>query len=152
MNMCEDFLVDKAKISRIIKRVREINPKIRIATTVLRPYPLGSIKNKNVFFTSTAPDEALPFLKKYLEEKYGCHVKGVSNHLSIRPLLIKELKALKGVDLVLTELKAAAIAVAAKEAKKIGLNTVLMDNIAVIVDKGGDVKNLEKEISGLLGK
>jgi cyclic 2,3-diphosphoglycerate synthase len=152
INMCEDFLTDQTKISRIIKRIRSINPKVRIATTVLRPLPFRSIKNKNVFFTSTAPDKALPFLMKYLEEKYGCRVKGVSNHLSVRPLLIKELKALKGVDLVLTELKAAAIAVAAKEAKKIGLNTVLMDNIAVVVDKGGDVKNLEKEIADLMKK
>ena len=53
-------------------------------------------------------------------------------------------------DIVVTELKAAAIAVAAKEAKKIGLDTVLMDNIPIIVNKGGDVKNLEKEIKNLM--
>jgi len=152
LNMCEDFLATQEKITRIIRKIRSINPKVKIATTVLRPLPFQSIKGKKVFFTSTAPDEALPFLKKYMEKNFGCQVKAMSNHLSIRPLLIKELKALKGVDLVLTELKAAAIAVAAKEAKKIGLNTVLMDNIAVIVKKGGDVKNLEKEIAGLLKK
>lgn len=152
LNMCEDFMADQVKISNIIKRIRSINPKVRIATTVLRPQPFGSIKNKNVFFASTAPNEALPLLKKYMEDKFGCKVKAISNNLSVRPLLIKELKALKGVDIVVTELKAAAIAVVAKEAKKIGLDTVLMDNIPVIVNKGGDVKDLEKEIMGLIKK
>jgi cyclic 2,3-diphosphoglycerate synthetase len=152
LNMCEDFLVSQSKIDHLIRRIHSINPKARVATTVLRPRPLQSIKGKKVFFTSTAPDEALSFLKGYLEKQYGCTVKGMSNHLSVRPLLIQEMKAMKGVDLVLTELKAASIAVAAKEAKKMGLTTVLMDNIATVIDKGGVVMDLEKEIARLLKK
>ena len=46
----------------------------------------------------------------------------------------------------------AAIAVVAKEARKVGLDTVLMDNHPVIVNKGGDVKDLEKEIRKMMGK
>jgi cyclic 2,3-diphosphoglycerate synthetase len=152
LTMCEDFLVSQSKIDRVIRRIRSVNPKVRIATTVLRPYPLGSIKGKKIFFANTAPKKALPFLKKYLEENYHCKVQAISSNLSVRPLLMKELKALKGVDLMLTELKAAAIAVAAKEAKKVGLDTVLMDNHPVVVDKGGDVKDLEKEIENMMRK
>ncbi len=150
LNMCEDFLVSDRKIKSILHRIREIHPGVRIATTVLRPKPLSSIKGKNVFFTTTAPQKAIAFLKKYLEKTYQCHIKGVSNNLSVRPLLIEELKNLKGIDCVATELKAAAIAVVAKESERMGLQTVLMDNEVQIVDKGGNVKNLKKEILGLL--
>jgi cyclic 2,3-diphosphoglycerate synthetase len=150
LTMCEDFLTSQSKISRIIRRIRSINPKVKIATTVLRPYPLGSVKGKKILLATTAPKKALPFLKKYLEQHYHCRVKAISPNLSDRPLLIKDLQALKeGVDLVLTELKAAAIAVVAKEAVKMGLDTVLMDNRLMVVDKGGDVENLEKEIKNL---
>jgi len=146
LNMCEDFLVSDTKIKQIIRRIREIKPKMLIATTVLRPKPLSSLKGKNVFLALTAPDKALPFLKNYIEKKYHCKVKGMTNHLSVRPLLLKELKNLKNIDVVATELKAAAIAVVAKEDVKLGLETAFLDNIIVSVNKGGNVKNLKKEI------
>lgn len=152
LTMCEDFLASQSKINRVIRFIRRINPSVRIATTVLRPFPLGSIKGKNIFLATTAPKKTLPFLKKYLEKTYDCKIKGISANLANRKKLLKELKSIKNVDLVLTELKAAAIAVAAKEAKKAGLNTVLMDNHPVIANKGGDIKNLEKEIRRLVGR
>ncbi|MCF7830690.1 2,3-diphosphoglycerate synthetase [Candidatus Gracilibacteria bacterium] len=153
LNMCEDFLVDNAKIKRIIHRIREIKPRIRIATTVLRPKPISfSLKGKKVFLALTAPNKALPFLKTYLEKKYHCKVKGMTNNLSVRPLLIKELKKLKNIDVVATELKAAAIAIVAKEDIKLGLNTVFLDNIIMTVNKGGNVKDLKKEILGMVKK
>ena len=42
--------------------------------------------------------------------------------------------------------EAAAIAIVAKESEKMGLKTVLMDNEVHVVDKGGNVTNLKKEI------
>ncbi|MBI5412080.1 2,3-diphosphoglycerate synthetase [Candidatus Peregrinibacteria bacterium] len=152
LTMCENFLTDQKKINRVIQRIRQINAAIPIATTVLRPFPLEPIRGKKVFLACTAPQEALPFLKKYLEKTYGCRVEGISNHLSVRPILLRELRGLKNTDLMLTELKAAAIAVAAKEAKKKGLNTVLMDNHMVVVKKGGNVPDLKKTIAQLLKK
>ncbi|MCF7917605.1 2,3-diphosphoglycerate synthetase [Candidatus Gracilibacteria bacterium] len=150
VNMCEDFLVSERKLKSILHRIREINPNVRIATTVLRPKPLAPIKGKRVFLTTTAPEKALPFLEKYLEKTYACHITGISNNLSVRPLLIKDLKKIKKGDIVATELKAAAIAVVAKESRKLGLSTVLMDNIPLVVDRGGNVKNLKKEILKLV--
>lgn len=152
LTMCEDFLTTQSKINRLIRHIRKINPKAKIATTVLRPFPLSPIKGKKIFLAMTAPKEAIPFLKRYLEKTYGCKITGVSTNLSNRKLLYKELKGLKGVDLVMVELKAAAIAVVAKEAKKAGLNTVLMDNHPTLANKGGDVKDLTKEIRKLMGK
>jgi cyclic 2,3-diphosphoglycerate synthetase len=153
LNMCEDFLVSDSKLKKLIRKIRKVNPKARIATTVLRPFPFGSLKGKKVMLCTTAPKEALKFLKSYLEKTHQCKVVAMSENLSVRPELIKDLKAnLKKADVLLTEHKAASIAVAAKEAKKLGIKVVLMDNIATIVDKGGDVKDLEKEIAGLLKK
>lgn len=152
LTMCEDFLTSQSKINRVIRRIRSINPTVKIATTVLRPYPLKSIEGKTIFLTMTAPKKALPFLKKYLEKHYKCKIKAISPNLSDRMLLKKELKALKGVDLAMTELKAAAIAIVAKEAKKAGLETILMDNRFMVVDKGGDVLDLEAEIKILMTK
>ena len=146
LTMCEDFLVSQAKIDKIIKRIREVNPKTRIATSVLRPKPLASIEGKNVFLATTANSEVLSTLKKYLEKEFGCRIRGITRNLSDRPKLIEDLKAIGKVDVVLTELKAAAIAIVAKEARKQGLETILLDNIPTLVNRGGDVKNLEKEI------
>jgi cyclic 2,3-diphosphoglycerate synthetase len=152
LTMCEDFLVTQAKIDKIIKRIREVHPTVRIATSVLRPKPLASIKGKNIYLATTANPEALPTLKKYIEKEFGCRIRGITRNLSDRQKLIKDLKSMGKVDLVLTELKAAAIAIVAKEAHKLGIDTVLLDNIPTLVAKGGDVKNLEKEIMGLLKK
>lgn len=150
VNMCEEFLVNDKKLKSILDSIRAIKPNVRIATTVLRPKPLSPVKGKNIFLTTTAPTKAVPFLKLYLEKKYQCTIKGMSNNLSVRPKLIEELKKIKNVDLVATELKAAAIAVVAKESEKLGLKTVLMDNDVVIVNRGGNVKNLKQEILSLI--
>lgn len=152
LTMCEDFLATQSKIDNILHRIREINPRARIATTVLRPKPLSPLKGKKVFLATTAEGEAVSAITQHLEKDFGCQIVGVTRNLSNRPKLIEDLKALKKGDVVLTELKAAAIAIVAKEAKKMGLKTVLMDNLPTLVDKGGDVKNLEKEILGLLKK
>lgn len=150
LTMCEDHLVSQAKIDRIIRQIRKVHPKARIATTVLRPKPLSSIRDKDVFWATTASPEAIPALRRFIETKFGCRIRGVTSNLSDRSKLLRDLRGLKKADLVLTELKAAAISVVAKEARKRGLETVLMDNIPKLVDKGGDVTDLEKEILGLL--
>jgi len=152
LTMCEDFLASRSKINQVIRHIRQINPKARIATSVLRPKPLASIKGKTVFLATTADPKALPHLKKYLEKNFGCRIRGVTHNLSDRPKLIGDLKRMGKVDLVLTELKAAAIAVVAKEARKRGIDTVLLDNIPTLVDKGGDVKDLEREILDMMKK
>lgn len=154
LNMCENFLVDQKKITRVIKRIRAIKPGVRIATAVIRPYLREKVKGKKIFLITTAPKEVMPLITKHLEKNYECKVVGSSHNLSIRPLLIKDLKALKksGANVVVTELKAAAIAVAVKEATKAGLPTVLLDYETVAVKKGGDVLDLKKEVKRMFKK
>ncbi len=153
INMCEDFLVTKSKIANLIQYIRNIKPKVKIATTVLRPSLIGTqtLTGKNIFLATTADPKVLPFLKKIIEKKYGCRVKSMTHHLAVRPTLKKEIaKALPHVDFAVTEVKAAAIAVVAREAFNIGLPTIFMDNILQVVSKGGNIKNIEQEILSLV--
>ena len=70
----------------------------------------------------------------YLEDSYGCEVVGTTAHLSNRPLLRQDMeKYMDKVDVMLTELKAAAVDVAPKDAIAHGLEVVYCDNIPVAI-------------------
>ena len=71
-------------------------------------------------------------LVEYLEENFGCEVVGTTSHLSNRPLLREDMqKYMDKADVMLTELKAAAVDVATKDAIAHGLEVVYCDNIPV---------------------
>ncbi|HML06388.1 MAG TPA: 2,3-diphosphoglycerate synthetase, partial [Methanobacterium sp.] len=102
--------------------------------------PLESVENKNILFATTAPDSIKDVLINHLEENYGCKVIGTTPHLSNRPLLQKDIeKYIDKVDIMLTELKAAAVDVATKDALEAGLGVVYCDNIPTVCSeiKGG---------------
>lgn len=148
LTMCEEPMATKEKITYIEDFIKEINPKAKIISTVFRPKPLGDIKNKKVLFATTAPDAIKDTLSDYLEKEYGCKIVGTTSHLSNRPLLKKDLEKYFGdVDIVLTELKAAAIDVVTKESLDLGLDVVFCDNIPVVIDYTyPDLKNSVLEI------
>ncbi len=77
----------------------------------------------------------LPKLSAYLEQRHDCEVVGASPHLSDRTLLREDMEVARGAyDLLLTELKAAAIDVVASAGEEAGVPTVLCDNVPVPVD------------------
>lgn len=89
-----------------------------------------------MLFATTAPKVVVGKLVNYLESKYGCDVVGVTPHLSNRPLLRRDLKKyINKADLMLTELKAAAVDVATRVAIEAGLDVVYCDNIPVVIDE-----------------
>jgi cyclic 2,3-diphosphoglycerate synthetase len=117
-------------LRRLKKSVKDITPEAEVISTVFRPKPLEDIENKNVLFATTAPDSIKDVLVTYLEEHYGCKVVGTTSHLSNRPLLQKDIeKHINEADIMLTELKAAAVDVATKDALEAGLGVVYCDNI-----------------------
>ncbi|WP_409201072.1 2,3-diphosphoglycerate synthetase [Methanobrevibacter sp. DSM 116169] len=135
ITMCEEPIANKEKIDYIVKLVHEINPNAKVIATVFRPKPLGDIKDKKVLFATTAPDEIKEVLSFYLESEYGCKVIATTSHLSDRPLLKKDLNEyIDDVDIVLTELKAAAVDVVTKESIEMGLDVVYCDNIPIVCD------------------
>jgi cyclic 2,3-diphosphoglycerate synthetase len=133
--MCEEPMSTPKKIQAIEEFMGEINPDAKIISTVFRPKPLGDISNKNVLFATTAPDEIKDVLVNHLEENYNCKVVGTTPHLSNRPLLQKDIeKYIDKADVMLTELKAAAVDVATKDSLEAGLEVVYCDNIPIAIN------------------
>ena len=102
---------------------------------MFRPKPLDDISGKKVLFATTAPEEVKDKLVNYLETNYNCEVVGTTAHLSNRPLLREDMKKFMAhADVMLTELKAAAVDVATKDAIAAGLEVVYCDNIPVAIN------------------
>ncbi len=139
---------NRDKVEQLEKAVRQLNPRAMISEVILRPEPMGNIQGKKIVFTSTAPREALEkIIVPYLEEKYKCEIVGFSPWLSNRPKLRRDLeKYLPKAEMLVTELKAAAVDVATRMAVQRGLPVVYVNNIPITV--GGDV-DLEKGIKEL---
>ena len=129
-------------LSSLVSHVRGLRPDARIALIEFRPAPAGDVREKKVYFTTTAPPPTGPSLVASLEERQGCSVVGVSHRLSDRSGLAEDLDAAPAYDVLLTELKAAAIDVAAKSARERGAEVILSDNRAETVGGDGELKDL----------
>lgn len=135
LTMCEEPMCDSEKIAKIEDFVSEVNPDATVISTVFRPKPLADISGKKVLFATTAPEGVKDKLVDYLESKYDCEVIGTTAHLSNRPLLRQDMETyMDKAEVMLTELKAAAVDVATKDALAAGLEVVYCDNIPVSID------------------
>lgn len=148
VTMCEEPVADESKVRMIKESILKLKPEIKIALTIFRPQPLGKIEGKRVFLASTAKEEILDKLKEYIENEYDCEVKGTSGNLSRRTKLRRELKTgLNGVDVLLTEIKAASIDIAASTAREKGVDIVFLHNRPLLL--GGNIEDIEKSIMSL---
>lgn len=120
--------------------IQGIDAGVHVVRTVFRPRPLGDVEGRRVFFCSTAPEEASPVLRRHLEETQGCEVVGMSHHLSDRAALDADLRAAPAHDVLLTEVKAAAVDVAATLALEGGREVVFADNEPIPVDGSDDLR------------
>jgi len=118
------------------KSVRGSAPGARVVHTVFRPSPLESIAGRRVFFVTTAPASARGLLVGHLEREHGCTIVGTSHHLASRPELAADLEGAEGADVVLVELKAAAVDCVARFALERGIGVTFCDN--QVVTTGGD--------------
>ena len=116
--------------------VRGVAPGIRVARIELRPFPLEPVSGRTVFYITTAPASAIDFMAGHLEQEHGCKVVGTSAHLAHRPKLAEDLERAGEAEVVLVELKAAAVDLAARFALERGLEVVFCDNR--VVSLGGD--------------
>ena len=136
LTMCEEPMADDEKIKNIEEFVNEMNPDAAVISTVFRPKPLGDITGKKVLFATTAPEGVKDKLVDYLERNYDCKIIGTTAHLSNRPLLRQDMeKYMDKAEVMLTELKAAAVDVATKDAIAAGLEVVYCDNIPVTINE-----------------
>jgi cyclic 2,3-diphosphoglycerate synthetase len=98
-----------------------------------------------VYLTTTAPPEAASKQAKHLEEVYGCRVVGVSTRLADRRGLIEDIEAAGEFDILVTELKAAAVDVASDRAGRRGAEVVFADNRPVTTGGDGELTDLLRE-------
>ena len=138
ITMAEEPFASPHEIQELSERIKWINGDIVIINTIFRPHPLKSIRGKKVFLVSTAPEEAGTLLQDYLEEHEGCAVVGRSHHLSDRRYLEEDLIRGAGeAEILLTELKAAAVEVVAHFARDKVKEIVYFHNVPVTV--GGEM-------------
>jgi cyclic 2,3-diphosphoglycerate synthetase len=133
ITMAEEPFASSPKIQELGERIKWINGDIVVLNTIFRPHPLKSISDKRVFLVATAPEEAGALLEDYLEKEEGCELVGTSHHLSDRRRLDEELQGAGDAEVLLTELKAAAVDTVTRYARDNGKEVVYFHNRPVPV-------------------
>ena len=141
VTMCEEILVSSEKLRKLIDGVCSINPEVKVVKTVFRPRPLGELRERKVFLTSTAPPAAIGGIQRHLEQEYGAGIVGASANLADRKRLAADLAGAREAEVLLTELKAAGVDTVSLFAKENNKELVYLENLPVAVD--GDSLDVE---------
>jgi cyclic 2,3-diphosphoglycerate synthetase len=120
----------------------------RVVVTDLLPSPLADVAGRRAFVATTAPLGVAERQVAHLEQAHGVSVTGWSPHLADRARLNADLDAADEYEVLLTELKAAAVDVAAARALARGAEVVFLDNRAHVVD-GRDLGEAIVELQDL---
>jgi cyclic 2,3-diphosphoglycerate synthase len=126
-------------LSALKSHVRRAGNDARIIVTDFKPMPLGEVRGRSVFFTTTAPGAAAARQVDHLESAYGCRVMGWSARLADRAGLAEDMDGTQDYEVLLTELKAAAVDVACERAIARGAEVVFVDNRAEAVEGPADL-------------
>ncbi len=125
-------------LSALTSHLRDALGGSRYVVTDFQPLPLVDVRGRNAFFATTAPGPVAARQVRHLEEA-GCRIVGWSARLADRAGLAEDLEAAEGYDVLLTELKAAAVDVAAEAALDRGADVVFVDNRATVVEGDADL-------------
>jgi cyclic 2,3-diphosphoglycerate synthase len=129
-------------LSALYPLARRLHAGIRVAVAELHPVPLSDVRGKDAFFATTSHRELAGRLADQLERTAGCRVVSYSANLADRRALERDLAAAPPYEVLLTELKAAAIDVAARRALEAGAEVVFVDNRPKTAGGDGDVEQL----------
>jgi cyclic 2,3-diphosphoglycerate synthase len=111
--------------------IHGVRPDVPVMTAALEPESTVPVAGRSVFVATTAPDPIAPVIEQALLGA-GADRAIVSTSLADRDRLAAALAALDGVDLVLTELKAAAVDVVVGHAEALGIEVGLLHNRPVV--------------------
>lgn len=136
ITMAEEPFASSPRIQELNERIKRIKGDLVIAKTIFRPHPLKSIRDRRVFLVSTAPEQAGALLEDHLRKKEGCEPVGRSHLLSDRRALEADLEGAEDAEVLLTELKAAAVDTVARYARERGKEIVYFHNAPVA--EGGE--------------
>ncbi|HEX6131594.1 MAG TPA: 2,3-diphosphoglycerate synthetase [Actinomycetota bacterium] len=114
--------------------------------TDFHPVPLADVRDRDAFFATTAPGAVAAHQVARLEAEAGCRVVGWSARLADRAGLVEDLEGADPYDVLLTELKAAAVDVAADRALARGADVVFVDNRAEVVEGPADLDTVLGEV------
>jgi cyclic 2,3-diphosphoglycerate synthetase len=129
-------------LTRLTSHVHRLKPDARIVVTDFRPVPLGDVRGRKVYFATTAPPAVGPALASHLEEAFGCVVVGRTHRLANRAGLAEDLEEAPPFEVLVTELKAAAIDVAADRAMDRRAEVIFADNRAITLGGDGELPEL----------
>jgi cyclic 2,3-diphosphoglycerate synthase len=136
-------------LSALQSLVRRLRPHMRVAVAELQPVALSDVSGKDAFFATTAGPGPAERLSEQLQRTSGCRVVKVSSKLADRAGLEADLASAPPFDVLLTELKAAAVDVAARRAVERGAEVAFVDNRPASVGGDGDVDDLLRDVVGL---
>ena len=142
ITMAEDGLAHGALAEAFQELVR---PSVPIVRVVLRPRPLGDVRGRRIAYFGTAPAARHDLIASHLAAAYGADVAHVSGRLGDREALRTELAGLDA-ELLVVEVKAAAIDVVAEEAARLGIPVLLAANDIVPL---ADEPSLDVELERL---
>ncbi|MEX0991535.1 MAG: 2,3-diphosphoglycerate synthetase [Actinomycetota bacterium] len=128
-------------LSPLTSHVTRWHADARLVVTDFEPHPSGDVKGKTVFLATTAPEAVAERHVAHLEAETGCRVVGRSAHLADRARLREDMDRTAGYQVLLTELKAAAVDVACRTAIDAGAEVVFMENRAVAIEGERDVES-----------
>jgi cyclic 2,3-diphosphoglycerate synthetase len=138
--MASEPTVSTQALSALSSSIDELARGVAQVKTVFRPAPRESVVGRSVFYATTAPVAAGGSIRGHLEEAHGARVVGISHHLADRSALETDLDQAEGTyEVLVTELKAAAVDVATRKALEAGAAVVYADNLPVSVD--GDLSS-----------
>ncbi len=149
ITMSEEPFATSRKIQELRERIEWISGDIVVLNTIFRPHPLKPIRGRKVFLVATAPVEAGELLEGHLRDVEGCELVGSSFSLSRRDRLVSDLEGAYDAEVVLTELKAAAVDVVAEYARSKGKELVFFHNVPLPC---GDEAGLEEFFEAIWDK
>ena len=135
----------EAGAGAVLEPIRRLAPGTPVVETVLRPTPLEPVAGRRVFYVTTASPKAGDTLVAHLESEHGATVVGVSHNLARRPQLAHDLEQIDGADVVLVELKAAGVDMAARVALARGVDVIFCDNRVVTIGGDGTFEQLVQQ-------
>ena len=115
-------------IPTLRSHVERLHADARLIVTDFEPQPLGDLQGRDVFFTTTAPEAVAERQVALLERSHGCRVVGWSARLADRAGLTQDLDGAEAYEVLLTEIKAAAVDVASDRAVAAGAQVIFTDN------------------------
>ena len=127
---------DARRLVRGLCTTAAVRDELPIVQVTMVPRPLAPISGRRVFYATTAPASARDHLAAHLETEHGGKVVGASHHLANRPQLAEDLEAMDAAEVLVVELKAAAVDLAARFALQRRMEVVFCDNRVVALDGG----------------